>query len=62
MEKAPKTQGNHTFFFPLTPDMAGKKCEIVVLAFDPAKTDFTPEVRQTVSATPWETRTLILRE
>ena len=55
-----KTEGNYTFFFPLTPDMAGKKCEVVVLAFDPTKTAFTPEVWQTVSATPWETRTLIL--
>ena len=57
-----KTEGNYTFFFPLTPDMAGKKCEVVVLAFDPAKTAFTPEVWQTVSATPWETKTLILSE
>lgn len=57
-----KTEGNYTFFLPLTPDMAGKKCEVIVLAFDPAKTGFTPEVRQTVSATPWETRTLILSE
>lgn len=57
-----KTEGNHTFFFPLTADMAGKKCEVVVLAFDPAKTAFTPEVWQTVSATPWESRTLILSE
>jgi hypothetical protein len=57
-----KTEGNYTFFFPLTPDMAGKKCEVVVLAFDPAKTSFTPEVWQTISATPWETKTLVLSE
>lgn len=57
-----KTEGNYTFFFPVTPEMVGKKCEVVVLAFDPAKTAFTPEVWQTVSATPWESQTLILSE
>ena len=57
-----KTEGNYTFFIPVTPEMVGKKCEVVVLAFDPTKTDFTPEVWQTVSATPWESKTLILSE
>jgi hypothetical protein len=42
--------------------MVGKKCEVVVLGFDPAKTSFTPEVWQTVSATPWRSQTLILSE
>lgn len=57
-----KTEANHTFFIPVTPAMAGKKCEVVVLGFDPAKTAFTPEVWQTVSATPWRSKTLILSE
>jgi hypothetical protein len=57
-----KTEGNHTFFIPVTPEMVGKKCEVVVLGFDPAKTAFTPEVWQTVSATPWQSQTLILSE
>jgi hypothetical protein len=57
-----RTEANNTFFFPVTPDMVGKACEIVVLGFDPAKIGFTPEVWQTVSATPWETKTLILSE
>jgi hypothetical protein len=42
--------------------MVGKKCEVVVLAFDPTKTAFTPEVWQTVSAAPWESQTLMLSE
>jgi hypothetical protein len=57
-----KTEGNYTYFIPVTPEMVGKKCEVVVLGFDPAKTAFTPEVWQTVSATPWRAKTLILAE
>lgn len=57
-----RTEANHTFFIPVTPEMVGKKCELVVLGFDPAKTGFTPEVWQTVSATPWRSRTLVLSE
>lgn len=57
-----KTEGNNTFFFPVAPDMAGKKCEVVVLGFDPAKTAFTPEVWQAVSAYPWQTKTIVLSE
>jgi hypothetical protein len=57
-----KTEGNHTFFIPVTPEMVGKKCEVVVLGFDSAKTAFTPEVWQTVSASPWRSKTLILSE
>jgi hypothetical protein len=57
-----RTEANNTFFFPVTADMAGKKCEIVVMGFDPAKTTFVPKVWQTVSAFPWQTKTLTLSE
>jgi hypothetical protein len=40
----------------------GKQCEVVVLGLDAEHLDFTPEVWQTVSADPWQSKTLILSE
>jgi len=54
------TDANHTFFIPVTLEMVGKECEIVVLGFDPDNLDFTPEVWQTISASPWQAKTLTL--
>ena len=57
-----KTDGNYSYFIPVTPDMVGKSCEVVVLALDPEHADFTPEVWQTTGPDPYQARSLILSE
>ncbi|MEJ6573368.1 MAG: hypothetical protein QNL39_15405 [Akkermansiaceae bacterium] len=56
-----KTKSNYSFFIPVTPDMVGKKCEVVILAFDPENLDFTPDVWQASYPTPFVKKTLILK-
>ncbi len=58
----PRTDGNYSYFIPVTPDMVGKSCEVVVLAFDPEHLGFTPDVWQTTGSDPYQTRTLLLSE
>jgi hypothetical protein len=57
-----RTDRNFTYFIPVTKEMVGKQCEVVVLGLDAEHLDFTPEVWQTVSADPWQSKTLILSE
>ena len=47
---------------PGTPDMLGKNCEVVVLAFDPKNLNFKPDVWQTAGPDPWQAKTLVLSE
>ena len=35
---------NYTYYLPLTPEMAGKQIEVVVMAFNKKETDLKPEV------------------
>ncbi|MBT8044662.1 MAG: DUF1080 domain-containing protein [Verrucomicrobiae bacterium] len=56
-----KSDQNYSFFIPVTPDMVGKKCEIVVLALDSENIDFTPDVWQTSYPTPYVKKTLVLK-
>ncbi|MBK1855042.1 hypothetical protein JO972_08735 [Verrucomicrobiaceae bacterium 5K15] len=58
----PRTESNVTYFIPVTPDMVGKKCEVVVLGLDPEHLDFTPEVWLTAYPIPLKEKTLILSE
>ncbi len=54
------TSGNYSYFIPVTPDMVGKSCELVVMGFDPKQLDFIPDVWQTTGADPYQSKTLIL--
>ncbi|MFK7911413.1 MAG: hypothetical protein AB8F34_12555, partial [Akkermansiaceae bacterium] len=56
-----KSDQNYSFYIPVTKNMLGKKCEVVVLAFDPENLDFTPDVWQTSYPTPYVKKTLILK-
>ncbi len=56
-----KSDKNYSFYIPVTEDMVGKKCEVVVLAFDAENLDFTPDVWQTSYPTPFVKKTLILK-
>jgi len=56
-----KSDKNYSFYIPVTDDMLGKKCEVVVLAFDPENLAFTPDVWQTSYPTPYIKKTLILK-
>jgi len=55
-----KTDKNYTYFIPVTEDMVGKKCELVVLGFDPAHLDFQPEAWITRYGKPAVERILTL--
>ncbi|MBM4156510.1 MAG: hypothetical protein FJ221_16000 [Lentisphaerae bacterium] len=57
-----QTDGNYSYFIPITPEILGKPCEIVVLAFDPKNLDFTPDVWLTAHPVPYQERTLTLSE
>ena len=56
------TDRNYSYFIPVTPEMVGKACEVVVLAFDPQHLDINPDVWQTSGPDPYQSRTLILSE
>jgi len=55
-----KTQENYTYFIPVTADMIGKPCELVVLGLDPKHLDFKPDVWLTVGPNPYQSKTLVL--
>lgn len=57
-----QTDRNYSYFIPVTPDMPGKPCEIVVLAFDSQHLDFTPDVWLTAYPIPYQEKTLTLSE
>jgi hypothetical protein len=57
-----KTDANYTYFIPITPEMIGKPCELIVLALDPKHTDFKPDVWQTTGPEPWRKKTIVLSE
>lgn len=57
-----KTDKNYTYFIPVTPEMIGRKCEVVVLGLDEAHLDFQPEVWLTAYGKPSLLRTLTLRK
>ena len=58
----PSPEKNTSHFIPVTPEMIGKKCEVVVLGMDPKALDFTPDVWLTAYPIPYQQRTLILTE
>lgn len=53
---------NTSHFIPVTPEMIGKKCEVVVLGMDPKALDFTPDVWLTAYPTPYQQHVLTLSE
>ena len=53
---------NFSYFIPVTPEMVGKPCELVVLAFDPENLGFTPDLWLTAYPIPFQEKTLILTE
>jgi len=55
-----KTDKNYTYFIPVTQDMVGKSCELVVLGLDQAHLEFQPEVWITAYGKPAVARTLTL--
>lgn len=55
-----RTDRNHSYFIPVTPDMIGKKCEVVVLGLDCNALDFTPDVWITAYPIPHAERVLTL--
>ncbi len=57
-----QTDGNYSYFMPLTAELLGKPCEVVVLAFDAQNLDFAPDVWLTAYPAPYREKTLILSE
>jgi hypothetical protein len=57
-----QTDRNYSYFVPVTQDMLGKACEVVVLAFDPKNLEFTPDVWVTAYPAPYQVKTLTLSE
>jgi hypothetical protein len=55
-----KTDGNYTYFCPVTADMLGKKIDVVVLLLKDGKEDVKPEVWLTAYPAPYEEKALIL--
>jgi hypothetical protein len=55
-----KAEKNCSYFIPLTADMVGKKCEVVVLGLDPKALDFTPDVWLTAYPIPNAERMMTL--
>jgi len=55
-----KTDGNYTYFCPVTGDMVGKKIDVVVLLLKDGKEDVKPEAWITAYPIPYEEKMLIL--
>jgi hypothetical protein len=55
-----QTDRNYSYFVPVTRDMLGKACEVVVLAFDPKNIEFIPDVWLTAYPVPYQAKTLTL--
>jgi hypothetical protein len=53
---------NYSYFIPVTREMLGKTCEVVVLAFDPKNLEFKPDVWLTAYPVPYQAKTLTLSE
>lgn len=53
---------NTSHFIPVTPEMIGKKCEVVVLGMDAKALEFTPDVWLTAYPAPYVKRILTLSE
>lgn len=56
----PKTDANYTYLIPVTGDMIGKACEVVVLGLDAKAPDFTPDLWLTAYPIPLAKRELVL--
>ena len=57
-----RTDRNYSYFIPVTRDMLGKACEVVVLGFDSKNLDFKPDVWLTAYPVPYQAKTLTLSE
>jgi hypothetical protein len=58
-----ETDNNYTYYFPLSPELAGRKIEVVVLGFLPdVGDDLRPEAWLTAYPIPFESRELTLYE
>ncbi len=55
-----KTDQNYSYFIPVTPDMVGKPCEVVVLGLDAKHLDFKPDVWITAYPIPRASKILTL--
>ncbi len=55
-----KTDSNYSYYIPVTEEMIGKKCELVVLGLDEANLDFKPDVWITTYPIPAVERVLTL--
>ena len=57
-----ESDSNYTYYFPLTPDLAGQTIEVIVLLLDETATDVTPEAWLTAYPIPFESHTLVLTD
>jgi hypothetical protein len=57
-----QTDRNYSYFIPVTWDMLGKACEVVVLGFDSKNIEFKPDVWLTAYPVPYQVKTLTLSE
>jgi hypothetical protein len=57
-----QTDRNYSYFIPVTRDLLGKACEVVVLGFDPKNLEFRPDVWLTPYPVPYQAKTLTLSE
>ena len=52
---------NDTYYIPVTPDMAGRSIDVVVLGLNKDMLDFKPEAWITAYPIPFEQKELVLR-
>ncbi|WP_404308674.1 hypothetical protein [Neorhodopirellula lusitana] len=57
-----KSTGNYSYYIPVTADMIGKKCELVVLGYDAENLGFQPDLWLTSYPIPFQQKTLVLSE
>lgn len=55
-----KTESNYTYYIPVSEDMVGKKCELIVLGLDGENLDFKPDAWITAYPIPAVERTMTL--
>ena len=56
-----QTDGNYTYYVPVTPDMVGRPFDVVALTLRIGQNDYKPEVWVSCYPTPYESRTLELQ-
>ncbi|MGD8453898.1 MAG: hypothetical protein PVJ57_18945 [Phycisphaerae bacterium] len=56
------SDSNYTYYFPLSPALAGRTIEVIVLGLTGGGTDLTPEAWLTAYPVPFESRELVLTD